>query len=89
MADDGKGPGHGAGPQGVGRVGKGGILGQKTITRMYGIDMIFLGNPYDFLNNQIRFQRIFVVTDLIGFISFIAVKRITVLKSKNGNCPDS
>src|SRR5690606_7681693 len=61
------------------------ILAQETISRMDGINLIFFRDTDYCLYIQIRFQRFIRFADLIRFICFITVQRITVFMGKDGD----
>ena len=53
---------------------------------MNSINPIFLGYPDNFLNIQVRFQRIIFRANLVRFIRLVTVQRIAVFVGINGYC---
>lgn len=56
---------------------------------MDGIGAAALCHADDFIHIQIRLQRVIVFADLVSFIRLVAVQRIAVFKSVNGNSWDA
>jgi hypothetical protein len=53
-----------------------------------GVDPVPLGRADDLLDVEVGLERIVVGPDLVGFVGFVAVQRVTVFVGVHGHRPD-
>ena len=63
------------------------VFRQKTIARVNSLHPFPFRQPDDPFNVEIRFERLVFGADHVGFVSFVAVKRIAVFVGIHGHCP--
>ena len=61
------------------------VFGQKTVAGVNRFHTIRFCHPQNFLDVEVRTQRLVISSNLVGFVGFVTVERITVFIRKNGN----
>ncbi len=59
--------------------GKLDIFRQEAVTGVYRIHLVELGNRNDLFDIQVRFERFVILTDLVGLVGLVTMRREPVL----------